>query len=224
MHVDANTCNDRLCCYIVSGHPSFVQMTTTSIEMIRRYNREVPIRVFFVAYAVYPRPEHEFDAFCSRNAVEMLRRPPLDKGDYFQENKAWLGDCTESMILLLDSDTFIFGDVERVFDKYDQYDVSACRPSAILRSDLAPGGHRYVIGIPAQASAWTRFTPPRSNSARLMETSRAGCSKDRGCFKDSVRRCRPASFSGIGCPVTGCSARSRLPSGAPRTCSRSRWS
>src|SRR5437870_12450934 len=75
------------------------------------------------------------------------------------------------MSLLLDSDTFICGDVERVFDKYDQYDVSACRPSAILRSDLAPGGHRYVIGIPAQASAWTRvtFTPAPSPAPVVID-------------------------------------------------------
>src|SRR5439155_18665908 len=44
-------------------------------------------------------------------------------------------------------------------------------PSAILRSDLAPGGHRYVIGIPAQASAWTRvtFTPAPSPAPVVID-------------------------------------------------------
>jgi len=42
-------------------------------------------------------------------------------------------------------------------------------PSAILSSDLAPGGHRYVIGIPA--SAWTRvtFTPAPSPAPVVID-------------------------------------------------------
>jgi hypothetical protein len=93
--------------------------------MLREHNSSIPVRVILVEDQ-FPEPKKFLD-FCQTTQVEVWKRPQLDGENYFQNNKVYLREFQESSVLLLDSDTFIMGDVQALFDAYQHFDVTACR-------------------------------------------------------------------------------------------------
>lgn len=119
-----------ICQYLTNSHPIYLQMCANSIEMLRTHNPNVPVRVFLIedeglmtattnaslptirAKGI-PLSEFKVDA-------EVITHKPIAEG-MFQVHKHLFKDLEEESILFIDCDTFIFGDVGVLFEKYKDY-------------------------------------------------------------------------------------------------------
>jgi hypothetical protein len=125
-----------VCLYLVNEHPFYMRMTANSIFMLRQHNKTIPIRLYYVedgaketAAGAFPTVYSSDNLFelCRGFNVEVVRRPlRVFSGEegYFYIQKCQWGDVPEQEALCIDSDTFIFDDVAKLFDKYKN-DMSA---------------------------------------------------------------------------------------------------
>lgn len=113
---------DRVVCFIVAGNSGslYWRMTEIAISMIRNFNQEIKIRLFFCS-----EPEDRIASFCRSRCVDLKYRSYLDRS-YFFYNRKYLAECHESSVLHMDSDVFIFGDVNNLFEKYKNFEFVAC--------------------------------------------------------------------------------------------------
>jgi len=102
-------------------------MLLNSISMLREYNKTIKVFVLLVGL--------ELDAFLlefsAKNNVEFIKIE--SDYSYFQNNKKFFSkvDCSE--YLVLDSDTFIFGDVDQIFSAYSNFDIAAVENDWVYR-------------------------------------------------------------------------------------------
>lgn len=118
----------RVCCYITSGDDFHCNMTLTSALMLRQHNRDIKVRVFLID----AHGETKLDKFADQLGLEVIRRPSVDK--YFCLNRTYLAECEEDSVLYIDGDTFIFGDIESIFNKH--------------RTDFAAATDEWITGQP----------------------------------------------------------------------------
>lgn len=97
-------------------------MAANSISMLRQFNSTIKVKVFFFRQKDGS-DSQAFFKFCEQNAV-LVEEKPLIAG-VFHLNRYHLTSCEEDCLLFIDSDTFIFGDIEELFS-YD-VDFVACR-------------------------------------------------------------------------------------------------
>ena len=132
---------DSQVAYLVNGASPYMEMTKTSIHLLRRHNSTVPVTVFFVDDHHHRLPA-DFSDFCDHWSVE-LRVCLNVESSYFQDNKVHLGQCEGERVLLLDADTFVFADVLELFEAYQGYDVVACTNDWVwhcgYRAEFIPG-------------------------------------------------------------------------------------
>lgn len=102
-------------------------MATKSLSMLRRHNRNIPVKLFLLSNEFIPKYKFtkDFIEFCKANNIEIVVKS-IDY-DYFFSNKHHIKDCPEDQILFIDSDTFIFGDVEKIFTKYEEFEFVGCK-------------------------------------------------------------------------------------------------
>lgn len=105
----------KACVYLLNNNPNYIKMACHSISMLRQHNDA--IKVICLCLDNFDLPE-ELN-------VEKIKVDNLD--NFFFSNKQHLGHLDYESILYIDSDTFIFGDVEKVFD-YDA-DFVGCENS-----------------------------------------------------------------------------------------------
>lgn len=120
-----------------------MEMTKTSIHLLRQYNTTIPVQVFLVESPRFRRPP-DFDDFCDKWKVEVTVCPNVSE-EYFQDNKVHLARCTAQRVLLLDSDTFVFADVNELFDTYAGADVVACTNDWVWQASYDAG---FIPGRP----------------------------------------------------------------------------
>jgi lipopolysaccharide biosynthesis glycosyltransferase len=99
-------------------------MALTSAYMLRQYNKTIPVRVFLIDSD----KQTKIDKYADSLNLEVVRFPSTKKADeqkYFCLNREYLSTCVEDSVLYIDGDTFIFGDVNDLFDKYEKYDFAA---------------------------------------------------------------------------------------------------
>jgi hypothetical protein len=108
----------RSLAFVVNGEKKYQKMTTNAIRMIREHNKRIHIRVFLTEDS----PDFENEI---KDQAEVVRKTPIDP--YHCGNRGFVGECPEPSIISLDSDIFLFGDIEKLFDAYQDYDVVACR-------------------------------------------------------------------------------------------------
>lgn len=108
--------------------------------MLRQFNQTIPTRVFLIEDAgketvhragmspvIYT--DQELAILCDQLNVELLRRKPLlvpNEEGFFMINRHYLHEIPEPDFFHIDSDTFIFDDIEKLFDKYQNSDLVAC--------------------------------------------------------------------------------------------------
>lgn len=122
---------DRVCCYITSADNFFSRMALTSITMLRQYNKEIKVRIFVIG----ANKPTLMDELAEPLHVEVLHRPAASAAkdqNYFCLNRCYLGECHESSVLYIDGDTFIFGDVASLFDRYKDVDFAAAEDRYII--------------------------------------------------------------------------------------------
>lgn len=114
----------RVCCYITSGDDFYCGMVLTSAYMLRQHNKTIPIRVFLIDSD----KTTKIDKYANSLNIEIERFPATKKAieqKYFCLNREYLSTCEEDSVLYIDGDTFIFGDVKDLFDRYEKYDFAA---------------------------------------------------------------------------------------------------
>jgi hypothetical protein len=116
-----------------------MRMVATSLEMLRRHNTTLKIRLYFVDdgqsdtvarsnMSQVSYSKDDLKSLCEKLNVEFVQRHKehiQGEEGYFYIQRHMLRDVPEDSVLYLDGDTFIFGDVETLFDKYKS-DLTAC--------------------------------------------------------------------------------------------------
>ena len=125
--------------YLTNESPFYMRMAATSLEMLRRHNRTLKVRLYLVEDGQSETVSRqnmspvsfttgELKSLCDNLGIEVASRQkghyPGDEG-YFYVQRNLLKDVPEDSVLYMDGDTFTFGDLEKLFDKYT-CDLSAC--------------------------------------------------------------------------------------------------
>jgi len=141
----------RACVYFSNPHPFYMFMVMNSIKMLRNHNQSIPIYFYFIDTPVavfngdginsgesfngvhynfdkYDRGKEFFTDFCNSFNVNVIYKPwKKDNLEYFPINKIYLCECEAESVVFLDADTFIFRDIEELFDANQKNDFSACK-------------------------------------------------------------------------------------------------
>lgn len=115
---------NRACVYCLNTRHPYLLMAKTSISMLRKFS-DIPI-VALVVQDTWDSTLDDFTQFAKQYQVDIEIKSPLKFADSFLINKSYLKDLDIDQILFLDSDTFIFGDVQHIFNSYRDYDFVAC--------------------------------------------------------------------------------------------------
>lgn len=174
----------RTVLYILNEEPTYLALASNSLQMLRKYNPTVPVRILFVEdgrrdsrkgvdailapvpEALLPiRTQEAFFSLCDKLNIEVWRRPVPDlRGEegYPSAQRCLIQECPEPTILLLDADTFIWGDVEPLFDAYPGLDFVASPnnygdigPLRIGEVDVRPFNSGVVLWQNGWAKAWS---------------------------------------------------------------------
>ena len=133
--------------YLINMHPFYLKMALTSVGMLRSHNKKVPVRVYLIRDNAHQTIEREnvsrhhpplhnmtdqFIIACQNLDVEVCERLPLSypgEETFFHINRKYLSEVPEPNVLYIDADTFIFGDIESIFDHYphEHIDFAACK-------------------------------------------------------------------------------------------------
>jgi hypothetical protein len=131
----------RVCQYLSNDHPLYLKMVANSIHMLRKHNDIIKVRLHLVHDdgQITKTTNHQGDSLSIKSKysvseyiklfqdmdVEVVEREPLElEGEegFFHIHRSLLKDTEEESLLFIDADTFIFKDVEELFDKYSEYD------------------------------------------------------------------------------------------------------
>lgn len=157
---------NRQVAYIVNADSLYMEMTKTSIHLLRQYNATIPVTVFLIDDSRFAQPA-DFDDFCGKWGVDLRTCPGVGSG-YFQDNKVHLAECEGDRLLLLDSDTFVFADVQELFDTYEEFDLVACRndwvwhlgyQSSYIPGEPVPLNSGVVLCSSRFLKSWTSQIP-----------------------------------------------------------------
>jgi hypothetical protein len=95
--------------YLLNNNLNYLKMASKSMYMLRSFNDEIKIICLCTSKINLP-------DFLD---VELIEIKDLDP-DYIHVNRQYMGDIECENILYVDSDTFIFDDVQKIFDYYDK--------------------------------------------------------------------------------------------------------
>ena len=115
--------------YLVDRDPRFLAMVRVSLAGLRAHDPDLPVVVLLVDGAG-GRPDRDpAIAGLRALAAEVRLVPPLHThSGYFPDNKAHLTSTGFDRVVYLDADTFVFGSVRALAERYRDYDVAA-RPN-----------------------------------------------------------------------------------------------
>ena len=135
----------RACVYFSNPHPFYMFLVMNSIKMLRNHNQSIPIYLYFIDtppdifnseglnsadgydFNKYDKGEEFFTNFCNLFNVKVVCKPwKKDNLEYFPINKIYLCECEAESVVFLDADTFIFKDIEELFDANQKNDFIAC--------------------------------------------------------------------------------------------------
>lgn len=108
------------CVYCLNDIEKYCKMFFNSVLMLRKHSN-IPIKVIFIGS-----PSVKFVEFCSFYGVEIIEKKLIQDGSYFPINKKYIGELPGESLLFIDCDTFINGNVEKIFEFYSDYDFVAC--------------------------------------------------------------------------------------------------
>lgn len=130
--------------YVLNEEPYYMTMASVSFKSLRQHNPNLPVTVYFVEdnrrdsrpttdpqalqRAIQMVTNEELFSLCKSLNIEMIIYKDLDlkeeKG-YFSMQRLVFRDCLYPTVLLLDADTFIFGDVTPLFEIYKDVDFAS---------------------------------------------------------------------------------------------------
>ena len=124
---------EMICVYLVNEEPSYIGILSHSLKMLRQHNRNVPIVVYYVQdghrdtrYIPWvremrqvtkrnnlPFDQESLSKLCQELKVEVRVRKPPQQEVYFSLHRLLLQEMEEETVLLLDGDTFVYGNIEQ---------------------------------------------------------------------------------------------------------------
>lgn len=132
---------NKTCVYIVNDEPLYSYMTALSISSLRKYNKTIPVKLFFVnddnrsskknsnvLFEKLNLQKINLDHFCDNNNVELIKKPfPSLNGEetYWASHRFYFKEINLDSMLLIDADTFIFDDINKIFEDYSKFDLVA---------------------------------------------------------------------------------------------------
>lgn len=130
--------------YVLNEEPFYMTMACFSLKTLRQYNPILPITIYFVEdnrrdsrttndpqallRAIKMVTKEEFFSLCKSLNVNLQIYKDLDLKEetgYFSMQRIVFRDCLHPTVLLLDADTFIFGDVTSLFEIYKDVDFAS---------------------------------------------------------------------------------------------------
>jgi len=130
--------------YVLNEEPFYLTMASYSLRTLRQHNPTLPVTIYFVEdncrdsrgitnkdtldRHIRLVEKQEFFELCKSLNIELKIYHDLDlkeeKG-YFSAQRIVFAECPHERVILIDSDTFIFGDITCLFDIYKDVDFAA---------------------------------------------------------------------------------------------------
>jgi hypothetical protein len=190
---------NRSVVYITNQHPLYLKMVLASVGMLRQHNTRIPVRVFLIndhsaqtiqrenvsLHVDVNEDNSAFIAACESLNVEVLPRIPLvypGEEKFFHINRKYFAELPEANILYIDADTFIFGDVETIFDNHQYVDFAACKAewaigrgwsSSFLAKPVGPFSSGIMLWDNHSIRDWCDRLPAYMASFRENDTTLA---------------------------------------------------
>lgn len=102
----------------------YLTMAMNSLRMLRSHS-SIPVICIVIGEL-----NSVFEEFASHHKIHIFPRSQHQADpDNFLTNKLYLREFSKNHILFIDSDTFIFDDVNKIFDRYQDLDFVACENS-----------------------------------------------------------------------------------------------
>jgi hypothetical protein len=164
-----------------------MNMAYVSISTLRQHNKNIPIKLFFIqdrGHLVttnnqldYSKIQHRMDPknvlLISQLFIEMMQnhlnvevivKPPHQANtEFVHANRMYISEVDEPNVLFIDSDTFIFGDVENIFKKYNENNFVALNAPWISKVKLYKNfSDRYFSSLPPFAGCILMFREGKS--------------------------------------------------------------
>lgn len=128
--------------YILNEFEFYLSLAVCSMTTLRRYNPDIPVEVFYVCdkgennrnlgripSGNMPKVTRDaFLRFCSEKNVTVRMVEDLDMGSesrYAPVQRMCLSSLGDERVMLMDADTFVFGDVSALFGLLDDCDFVA---------------------------------------------------------------------------------------------------
>jgi hypothetical protein len=150
---------NRTVVYMTNEHPFYMNMVRYSLGMlVSKLLSPVDIKVYVIrdgststierSGVIKPLGKHRATAECIDTlrdlGAEVIEKPPLDA--FFHANRQYLGEIETDSLIYIDADTFIFDDVNKLFDAHADEDFVAAEAAWVRGRnypffifDVAPG-------------------------------------------------------------------------------------
>lgn len=105
-----------ICAYCFNCKQPYLRMAINSIQMLKKHSN---CRIILLIIG-------EVDPYLQSLDCEIIQCKPIHGEGPFPLNKAHLAKIKTDQVLFIDSDTFISGDIQPIFDEYLEYDIVGC--------------------------------------------------------------------------------------------------
>ncbi len=149
---------DNVCVYVVTQSLLYMNMAYVSISLLRRHNKSVPVKVFFIkdggvlkttnnqldyskiisqvdGQALDTLSQYFIEELTKLNVDIIIKDPHPHAPNFVHANRMYIEELEEPNVFFIDSDTFILGDVEPIFNKYKDNDITTLPAPWIKRLD-----------------------------------------------------------------------------------------
>lgn len=185
---------EKCCVYILNESPIYHAMYSVSVRMLRLHNPDLKIILYYIldsnsdswseSNSLYAQIDSEsakrhmlltrsdIEDVSARMKVEVrIRRLTYRSQNYPPLQRALLYDLEFTDVLLLDVDTFCFGDVLRVFSYLPHKDFLACPMAALNKAENAIEKHRMMFSYRFRGSVVKEVVSPFNSGVVLWRRS-----------------------------------------------------
>jgi len=113
----------QTCVYMLNNDSKYINMFKTSVFMLRSHNQDIDINLVFLSSD----DNQSLYDFCKDKKITIVKKK-INKKNYIQSEKCRVLKhfFDYDQILFIDCDTFIFDNVDHIFNKYKDCEVAGC--------------------------------------------------------------------------------------------------
>lgn len=185
---------EKCCVYILNESPIYHAMYSVSVRMLRLHNPDVKIILYYVldsnsdswseSSGLYGQIDSEnakkymlltrleIEELSAKMGVEVrVRTLTYRSQNYAPIQRSLLYDLEFTDVLLLDVDTFFFGDISRVFSLFPDKDFIACPMAALNRAENSIENQNMMFVYRRQDSVVKEVVKPFNSGVVLWRRS-----------------------------------------------------